>query len=159
MSTFRGRRPRPPVGATTLINPWMVPLAMSSANVIALRTMMLWPVDGRPDAWQRRESVRMVGEKLEAMRESQAQAMSLAWRMWFAPWSVWTPGDRGSVQRSVNRATASVVAPFSRRANANARRLQARAMAPVLEAMTAPARAMAEAAAAGAAGGRRRRAR
>ena len=142
-----------------MINPWMVPLAVSSANVIALRTMLLWPVDGRPTAWQRRESVRMVGEKVDAVREAQLQAISLAWRMCFAPWSMWTPGSGGSLHRSMHRATDAMVAPFSRRAGANAKRLRARAVAPVLQAMAAPAAALAGAPAARGATGRHRRAK
>jgi hypothetical protein len=136
----------------------MVPLAMSSANVIALRTMMLWPVDGRPTAWQRRESARMVGEKVDAVREAQMQAMSLAWRMCFAPWSMWTPGSGGSLQRSMHQATDAMVRPFSRRASANAKRLRARAVAPVLQAAVAPALALAAVPAARGASRRRRRA-
>ena len=64
-----------------MLNPWAAPLMMSSANVIAMRTWLMSPAGGRSSDWQRREAQRMVGEKLDAVRESQAEAMSLAMRM------------------------------------------------------------------------------
>ena len=51
-----------------MTNPWMFPLAMSSATVIGLRSWLLWPADGRHTDWQRREAARMVGVQLEAGR-------------------------------------------------------------------------------------------
>ncbi|MCA3177716.1 MAG: hypothetical protein O9345_17845 [Burkholderiaceae bacterium] len=111
-----------------MIRPWMMPLAMSSVTVIGLRTWLLWPIDGRPTDWQRREAARMVGEKVEAVREVQAEALSFAWRLWFAPWTVWGPLSRRSLPASVHAATDAMVKPFSRRASGNVARLQAHAM-------------------------------
>ena len=115
-----------------MLNPWAAPLMMSSASVIAMRTWLMIPAGGRSSDWQRREAQRMVGEKLDAVRESQAEAMSLAIRMWFTPWSVWGPMAGPDVHRAMAVATDPIVAPFARRADANVRRLQARAMAPLL---------------------------
>ncbi len=109
-------------------DPWMMPLSMSSATVIGLRAWLLWPADGRHTDWQRREAARMVGEKLEAIRESQLEALSLAWRAWFMPWTLWHPLSGRAPTSSMAAATGAMVAPFSRRAAANARRLQARAV-------------------------------
>ena len=111
-----------------MLDPWMMPLAMSSATVIGLRGWLLWPVDGRHTDWQRREAARMVGEKFEAIRESQAEALSLAWRAWFMPWTLWSPLTGRMPSSSMAAATSAMVAPFSRRAAANATRLQARAV-------------------------------
>lgn len=111
-----------------MTHPWMMPFAMSSATVIGLRTWLLWPIDGRPTDWQRREASRMVGEKVEAVREAQGEALSLAWRLWFAPWTVWGPLSGRSLPASVHAATDAMVKPFSRRASGNAARLQAHAM-------------------------------
>ena len=120
-----------------MLNPWLVPLTMTSASVIAMRAWMMVPVSGRPTAWQRREAVRMVSEKLDAAREAQAEAIALAWRLTFAPWSVWGPLAGRSLHEAVAAATESVVAPFDRRATTNARRLRARAGVPMLAAMAA----------------------
>lgn len=109
-----------------MINPWLIPLATSSASVIAMRTWMLVPVGGRPTAWQRREATRMVSEKVEAAREAQAEALFLAWRMAFAPWTVWGPLAGRSLHEAMAEATESMVEPFGRRASTNARRLRAR---------------------------------
>lgn len=114
-----------------MLNPWTVPLMMSSANVIAMRTWLMIPAGGRSSGWQRREAQRMVGEKVDAVRESQAEVMSLAMRMWFTPWAVWGPMAGPDMHRAMAAATDPIVAPFSRRADANVRRLQARAMGPL----------------------------
>ena len=108
--------------------PWMLPLATASASVIALRTWMLWPTGGRPTAWQRRESVRMVAEKSEALAEAQAEALAAAWRFWLAPWSVWGPLAGRTLPQAAAASAASVARPFGRRASANAKRLGARAV-------------------------------
>ncbi len=118
-----------------MTHPWMMPLAMSSATVIGLRTWLLWPVAGRPTDWQRQEASRMVGEKVEAVREAQAEALSLAWRLWFAPWTVWGPLSGRSLTSSMNAATDAMVKPFSRRASGNAARLQAHAMRTAVQAI------------------------
>jgi hypothetical protein len=136
-------------------HPWMMPLAISSATVIGLRTWLLWPIDGRPTDWQRREAARMVGEKVEAVRESQAEALALAWRLWFTPWAVWGPLSGRSLSTSVHAATDAMVKPFSRRAAGNATRLQAHAVRTAAQAIpTMTALALAAPAKRGAAGGR-----
>jgi hypothetical protein len=117
----------------------MIPLAMSSATVIGLRTWLLWPVEGRHSDWQKREAARMVGEKVEAVREAQAEALALAWRMWFVPWTVWGPLAGRSLSSSMNAATGAMVRPFSRRAAGNASRLQAHAMRTAAQALPAMA--------------------
>jgi hypothetical protein len=142
-----------------MTNPWLTPLMMSSANVIAMRTWMLWPAGGRLDDWQRRESKRMVDEKVAAVREAQLQAMSLAWQMCFAPWALWMPGSGQSPQQAMHAATDALVRPFSRRANANAARLGTRAARSAIEAWTAPAAAVMAAAGGPAARPARRRGR
>ncbi|RPH42644.1 MAG: hypothetical protein EHM87_16220 [Burkholderiales bacterium] len=127
-----------------MLNPWMVPLTMTSANVIALRTWMMVPLEGRQTDWQRREAARMVDEKVEAVREAQAEALALAWKMCFTPWAVWGPLAGRSLPQAMASATDSMVRPFNRRAVGNAKRLQARAMQPALAAWTAlPAFALA----------------
>ena len=121
-------------------NPWALPLALTSANVIWLRTMMLWPVGGRHDGWQRRESVRMVAEKVEAVREAQLAAIAMIGQAMTMPWALvglFAPGGAQRVRRAHRAAGAAIAAPFSRRAAANARRLQARAMRQGIEAATA----------------------
>lgn len=124
-------------------NPWALPLAWTSANVIWLRTMMLWPVGGRHDDWQRRESVRMVAEKVEAVREAQLAAIAMIGRAMTMPWALaglFAPGGAQRAHRAHRAAGAAIAAPFSRRAAANARRLQARATRQALEAaMAVPA--------------------
>ena len=122
-----------------MTNPWMFPLAMSSATVIGLRSWLLWPADGRHTDWQRREAARMVGEKLEAVRESQAGAMALAWRLWFMPWTVWGPLSGRGLSSAMASATGALVEPFSRRAAGNATRLQARAVREAVQALPAMA--------------------
>jgi hypothetical protein len=112
-----------------MINPLIAPLLMTSATTIALRTMMMWPVEGRHSSWQRKEAGRMVSEKLAAIQESQLEAMTLAWRATWMPWTVWTPGGYDS--RAVEQATGKLLEPFSGRAASNARRLTARAMRPL----------------------------
>ena len=115
-----------------MLNPWAVPLMMSSANVIAMRTWMMIPAGGPSSDWQRREAQRMVGEKVDAVRASQAEAVSLAMRMGFTPWAVWGPMTGPDLHRAAAAATDPIVAPSTRRADAHVRRLQARAMAPLL---------------------------
>jgi hypothetical protein len=143
-----------------MTHPWMIPLAMSSATVIGLRSWLLWPVDGRPTDWQRQEAARMVGEKVEAVRESQTEALSLAWRLWFAPWTVWGPLSGRSLSSSMNAATDAMVKPFSRRAAGNAARLQAHAVRtaaqaiPTMAALTLAAPAKRRATSRGTAAGR-----
>jgi hypothetical protein len=135
--------PAVPAGAdprrsANVTNPWLAPLMMSSASVIAMRTWMLWPVDGRSTAWQRREAGRMVGEKLEAVREAQVEALALAWQAWFAPWSVWGPMAGRGLPQAMASATETMVRPFGRRAAANAKRLGTRAVATTLPAVAWP---------------------
>ena len=115
-----------------VLNPWAVPLMMSSASVIAMRTWMLIPAGGQPSAWQRREAERMVDEKVDAVRESQAEAVAIAMRVWFNPWAVWGPMNGDGVHGLVAEATESMVAPFARRADANMKRLAARAAEPLM---------------------------
>lgn len=130
-----------------VMNPWAVPLMMSSASVIAMRTWMLIPAGGQPSAWQRREAARMVGEKVDAVRESQAEAMAIAMRVWFNPWAVWGPMATDGVHGVVAEAAESMVAPFARRADANMKRLAARAAEP-MRAVSWPVAALAAAPAA-----------
>ena len=108
------------------MNPWQAPMMIASAQTIALRTMLMWPAGGRHDAWQRREAVRMVSEKADAVREAQLEALTLAWRMVWMPWTVWTPG--GSALSAATHAAAPLVTPFSKRARGNARRLTSKAL-------------------------------
>ena len=115
-----------------VLNPWAVPLMMSSASVIAMRTWMQIPAGGQPTAWQRREAARMVDEKVDAVRESQAEAVAIAMRVWFNPWAVWGPINGDGVHGLVAEATESMVAPFARRADANMKRLAARAAEPMI---------------------------
>lgn len=110
-----------------MLNPWLLPLATSSASVIAMRTWMMVPYTGQPTAWQRREAARMVSEKLEALREAQVEAMQLAWRLAFAPWTVWGPLAGRTLHEAMTAAAESMVEPFGRRASTNVRRLRARA--------------------------------
>jgi hypothetical protein len=72
--------------------------------------------------------VRRVGEKLEAIREAQLEALSTVWRASFMPSTVWGPLAGRSLPASMAAATEAVVAPFSRRAAGNATRLRARAL-------------------------------
>ena len=109
----------------------MAPLAISSASVIAMRTLLLWPATGRHTAWQRREGARMVAEKVDAVRESQTEALALAWRLCWMPWTVYGPLAGRSLHEAGVAAAESIAAPFSRRAAGNARRLQARVDASV----------------------------
>ncbi|MEI7445601.1 MAG: hypothetical protein WCK28_11975 [Burkholderiales bacterium] len=109
-----------------MFNPWLIPLAGASASVIAMRTWMMVPVGGRHTAWQRREAARMVNEKVEAAREAQAEAWLLAWRLAFAPWTVWGPLAGRTLHEAMAAATESMVEPFGRRASTNVRRLRAR---------------------------------
>ena len=113
-----------------MFNPWFGPLLMASASTIALRSWLMTPVDGRYSAWQRREGARMVAEKVAAMQEAQLHALGLAWRMWFAPWTLFLPGDVPGTRRAMHRAGEEIARPFGRRAAANARRLAARASDP-----------------------------
>ena len=122
-----------------MINPWMIPLTISSATVIGLRTWLLWPLEGRHTDWQKREAARMVGEKVDAIRESQTEALALAWRMTFVPWTVWGPLAGRSLSSSMAAATDAMVAPFSRRAAGNATRLQAHAIRTAVQAWPAMA--------------------
>jgi hypothetical protein len=120
-----------------MFNPWFGPLMFASASTIALRTMMMVPSAGGFSPWQRREAARMVDEKLEAVRESQAEALEFAMSAWTAPWRFWSLGQDGALRRLAGEATASMVAPFGRRAAGNARRLGARAIQPMLPAVPA----------------------
>jgi len=94
-------------------------LGASSASTIALRTMLMFPENGRLDAWQRQESIDMVAEKLLAMHESHRVAIEMAWRLWLTPWSA---------PKSPHRALSQLMKPYSRRTSANTRRLTRKAV-------------------------------
>lgn len=113
-----------------MFNPWLGPLMLASASTIALRSKLMTPVDGRFSAWQRREGARMVAEKVAAVQEAQLAALALAWRMWFAPWTLFMPGDARGARRAMDRAGERIARPFGRRAAANAQRLAQRAADP-----------------------------
>lgn len=129
-----------------MLNPWFTPLMLSSASTIALRTMMMVPEGGRFSPWQQREALRMVDEKMAAVRESHALAVALALRAWTTPWLLWGPMGEAPLRRMMGEGTATVVEPFGRRAASNARRLGARAARPMPAAVPAiaAARAMAD---------------
>jgi hypothetical protein len=123
-----------------MLNPWFAPLMLSSASTIALRTLMMVPEGGRFSPWQQREALRMVDEKMAAVRESHALAVELAVQAWTTPWLFWGPLGEAPLRR-MGEGTAAVVGPFSRRAESNARRLGARAARPMLAAVPALAAA------------------
>jgi hypothetical protein len=125
-----------------MFNPWFAPLMFSSASTIALRTLMMVPEGGKLSPWQQREAARMVDEKLAAVRESHALAVGLAVQAWMMPWLFWGPLGKAPLRR-MGEGTATVIAPFARRAEGNARRLGARA---VLMPVAAPALAAVRAA-------------
>ncbi|HYF58365.1 MAG TPA: hypothetical protein VEA81_05370 [Burkholderiaceae bacterium] len=140
-----------------MVPPWFAPLALASAGTIALRTMLMVPAGGRFTDWQRREAARMVDEKLAAVREAQLEAISVAWRMAFAPWTVWATIATDGPSVAMAAAAESMVEPFGRRASGNLRRLSARAMGAELAAMPLALAGLAAPQAASPAGRRARR--
>jgi hypothetical protein len=117
-----------------MFHPWLGPLMFASASTIALRTLLLTPVDGRFTPWQVNESQRMIHEKFAALHEAQVEAASVAWRLWLASWN-----GPAATRRSARAGAATVAQPFVRRARANARRLGGKAGKPLAVApMVAP---------------------
>lgn len=114
-------------------------IAMAAPQVIAMRLTRMTLAGRNPSKRDRAEMTRMGAEKLAAMMESQAavqaeivraqmQWASSAWQAMWMPWlGAATPrATRKNAQRSAERLVAVALAPYSRRAVANAKRLAGR---------------------------------
>jgi hypothetical protein len=124
-------------------------LGAAAPAVIAMRTARMMAAGASPTPADRRETSRMVSEKIDAfgtswwmMASRQQQAALEAWmafaRAWWAPWlrgfalpsSTVARRDLQRLQRSLSRSQAAVyavgLAPLHRAATANLRRLTRR---------------------------------
>lgn len=111
-------------------------LAFAAPQVVAHRALRLALAGATPSTRDRNEFQRMGNEKAEAFADSlNAMSMhafrvqqSFGWAMWRSMWQPWTGGRRPAVSATaLNNAAIAMfaqgIAPYHRRAVANARRL------------------------------------